>query len=224
MLDSLTLSASQRATLQAATADFEMNLYRAQDFLVARGVADESLARSFRLGVVSDEYPGFERFAGMMSIPFLTPAGVVAIKFRCISCWPEPCEDHPKYNAPEGQQVRLYNVPALHSDGDVVAICEGELDALVMTELVGIPAVGVPGVSQWKAHPWWARAFADYPDVIIVADNDIKESGKNPGLDAARKIAKDIPGSRVVIPPPGLDLNDFYLTVGREAVREACGV
>lgn len=224
MLDSLTLSHSLRATLEAVTAAFEANLYLAQEFLEDRGVVDESLARSYRLGVVSEDYAGFERFAGMLSIPFLSPAGVLAIKFRCLGEHDCKEEGHPKYNAPDGQAVRLYNVAALHSDGDVVAICEGELDALVMTELVGIPAVGVPGVSQWKAHPWWSRCFADYEEVLVIADNDLKESGKNPGLDAARKISKDIPGSRVVIPPPGLDLTEWVLRDGVGAVREACSM
>src|SRR4051812_28766851 len=159
----------------------------------------------------------------MLSIPFLSPAGVLAIKFRCLSCVGK-CEGHPKYNAPENQQVRLYNVGALHSAGDVVAICEGELDALVMSELVGIPAVGIPGATQWDGHKWWVRAFADYPEVLVIADNDLREDGKNPGLSAAKKIAKSVPGGRVVVPPPGEDLNSWYLQAGAEAVRNACGI
>lgn len=223
MLDSLSLSSSQRQTLEEVTAASEPHLYLAQKFLSARGIESEGVARLYRLGVCPDGVTGFERFRGMLSIPFLSPAGVLAIKFRCLACWPGKCEDHPKYNAPEGQQVRLYNVAALHSDGDVVAICEGELDAMVMTELVGTPAAGVPGATQWKGHPWWARAFADYERVLVVADNDQKEDGSNPGLKAAKTIAATIPGSRVVTPPAGLDVTEWVQRDGVEAVRNACG-
>lgn len=221
MLDLLTVSASQRSTLEAATAAFEADLYQAQDFLSGRGLADERAVRGHRLGVVSEGYPGFERFAGMLSLPFVTPAGVVAIKFRCI-LHPDGCEGHPKYNAPEGQQVRLYNVGALHTDGDVVAICEGEIDALVMTELVGIPAVGVPGASNWQ--PWYGRAFADYETVLVIGDNDEKDGGKNPGLKHARRVVKEVAGARLVLPPAGEDLNSWYLKVGADEIREICGV
>lgn len=217
MLDSLLLSNALRGSLEGATAAFEANLHLAQEFLTARGIASEATARLYRFGVVSNDYPGFERFAGMMSIPYLTPAGVVAIKFRAL----DP-EQKPKYNAPEAQQTRLYNVAALHTDGSVVAICEGELDALAMTELVGIPAVGVPGASNWA--DWYPRAFADYETVLVIGDNDTKEDGSNPGLKHARKVVKSIPGARLVLPPAGEDLNSWYLKEGREAVREACHV
>lgn len=220
MLDSLTLSGSQRRTLQLAAETFAKNVRLAEEFLAPRGVSEE-MAIGYQLGVVSEELHGFERFVGMLSIPYLSPVGPLAIKFRCISCEGK-CEGHPKYNAPEGQQVRLYNVAALHTDADVVAICEGELDALVMTELVGVPAVGVPGASNWQ--DWYPRCFSDYETVLVVADNDKKEDGSNPGLKHARKVVAKVPGGRLVTPPLGLDLNDWVLRDGAAAVREACGV
>lgn len=217
MLDGLIVSSLQRRTLEQATATFEQNLYDAKDFLSARGIS-EAVARGHRLGATSDSPPvGYERFANMMSLPYLTPTGVVAIKFRAL----DP-ERKPKYDAPSGQQVRLYNVAALHTPGDVVAVCEGELDALVMSEIVGIPAVGVPGASNWQDH--WVRCFADYETVLVIADNDQKEDGSNPGLKHAEKVVKKIPGARLVKPPAGADLNDWVLDNGVEAVRNACGV
>lgn len=220
ILDSLSLSSSARATLLQATERYETAVYELAEFLGARGI-DEKAALSARLGRVSDPLPEHERHKGMLAIPYLTPAGPVAIKFRCVE--DHECKEHghAKYDAPAGQHARLYNVAALHSDGDVVAVCEGELDALVMSEVVGIPAIGIPGASHWQDH--WARAFADYERVLILADNDSREDGSNPGLRHAEKLAKKIPGSRVVLPPKGMDASEWVLEHGMEEVRNACG-
>lgn len=217
MLDSLIVSTLQRQSLEAATEAFEENLYDAADFLSARGIS-EQVARSYRLGATStDPIVGFERFANMLSIPYLSPAGVLGLKFRAL----DP-ERKPKYDAPSGQHARLFNVNALHSKGNVVAICEGEIDAIVMTELVGIPAVGVPGASHWADY--WPRCFSDYEEVLVVADNDVKEDGSNPGLKHATRVVSKIAGARLVTPPPGEDVNSWVLRDGAEAVRDACGV
>lgn len=217
MLDQLTLSSSLRKSLETATALFERNLYDAQDFLVSRGIT-EAQAVSYRLGAVpSDAPPEYERFVGMMSLPYLSPAGVVALKFRAL----DP-ERKPKYDAPSGQHARLYNVAALHSKGDTVAICEGEIDALVCTEHVGIPAVGIPGASHWLDH--WSRAFMDYEEVLVIADHDAKEDGSDPGLKHALRVVQKVPGARLIKPPPGEDLNSWVLNYGVGAVRSACGI
>ena len=210
------MSGSQRATLNTATTAYQENLGLAQSFLEAR-VVSEAGATSFRLGVVSDPAtPEHERFRGMLSIPYLTPGGVVAIKFRQL----DPTRS-PKYDSPAGQTARLYNVAALHTTGDTVAVCEGEMDALVMTEVVGIPAVGIPGASNWQKH--WNRCFADYPRVLVVADNDVSNE-KNPGVRHAERVVKEIgSAARLVLPPADRDLGDWVAEHGPDAVKEACG-
>lgn len=219
MLESLSLPGAARAELLRATDRYAANVYEAADFLSGRGIGEHT-AQAFRLGVVSEPaVPEHERFRGMLSIPYLTPGGVVAIKFRQL----DPTRS-PKYDSPAGQTARLYNVAALHTTGDTVAVCEGEMDALVMTEVVGIPAVGIPGASHWQ--PWWARAFADYARVIVVADHDLtKDSGKEPpGQRHANRVVKELGScARLVMPPAGLDLNDWVLEHGARAVKEACG-
>lgn len=216
MLDSLNLSVSARKTLALAAETYAQNVFELEGFLTARGIG-ESAALGHLLGKVCDPLPGHERLEGMMSIPYLTPAGVVALKFRQL----DP-ERTPKYDAPSGQHARLYNVSALQSMGDTVAICEGELDAIVMSEVVGIPAVGVPGASNWQDH--WPRCFSDYESVLVIADNDVKEDGSNPGLKHAKRVTKGISGGRLVLPPAGLDLTDWVLEHGAEAVRTGCGL
>jgi hypothetical protein len=149
----------------------------------------------------------------------VTPSGVVAIRFRCLQdhdCREVGCA---KYDSPAGFPTRLYNVAALHTDGDRVGCTEGELDALVATHVVGIPSVGVPGIKNWKEH--FARCFADYEEVLVFADHD--EDDKK-GKAAAEKVVRKIAGGRMVLPPKGLDLTEFVQRDGVQAVREACGV
>ena len=214
MLDGLLLSESRRASLEKATAIFEGEVQRLRSFLEPRGI-ELGAATSARLGWASEDVPGYERFAGMMSIPYVTPGGVVAIKFRRLN------GDMPKYDAPSGQHARLFNVAAFQAPGDVIAICEGELDALVCTSVVGVPAVGTPGTT-FLEH--WPRCFADHARVLIVADNDEKDDGSNPGLKHAKSVQKQIPNSQIIMPPVGLDLGEWVLECGPEAVRKAMDV
>lgn len=219
MLDSLTLSQSHKDSLERATAKYETNIDQAGSYLHARGITRDA-ALSYRLGVVSEPEPGHERFVGMLALPYLTVSGPVAIKFRRIDG-----SDGAKYDSPAGQRIRLYNSRSLASPGDLVAVCEGELDALVCTSALGIPAVGVPGASTWEDH--WARCFADYPTVLVVADHDVKTDDKgresSPGLKHAHKVVQKIHGARLVTPPPGLDLGEWVLRDGPEAVRKVMG-
>lgn len=216
MLDSLSVSPQRRDEMERVVTACEANLYEAADFLQSRGIG-EGIAREARLGVVGSDLPAaFDRFRGMLCLGYVTPAGVIALKFRQL----EP-ERTPKYDAPSGQHVRLYNVAALHTHGDTVAICEGELDALVMTHVVGIPAVGVPGASNWQDH--WARCFADFDRVLVIADHDAKADGTDPGVRHAKKVVKAVRGGQLVLPPAGHDLTEWVQRDGVDAVKEACG-
>lgn len=226
MLDSLALSASQRNALAEAAHRYHNTVEDVAPYLAGRGLT-KAHADSFLLGAVSDPMPGHERFRGMVSIPYLTPAGVVGFKFRCPavdhSC---KAESHPKYDSPAGQQSRLYNVGALHGDSNVIAIVEGELKALICTAVVGVPAVGTPGTQWTKEHPHFARVFADFEHVVVVADHDLNEDGRTDqgrGVGHAKKVAASL-GGRVVMPPPGLDLDEWVAKEGAEAVREGMGL
>lgn len=220
MLDSLKLSESHRASLEEAAAAYQQQLTQDQvSYLIGRGI-DRDAGLSARLGGCNEPLPGHERFQGMIALPYVTPAGVVAIKFRCPLDHDCKAEGHSKYDQPS-QHARLYNVQALHMPGDVAAICEGEFDALVMTHRVGIPAVATPGTT-WLDH--WPRCMADYERVLVLADSDVKEDGSNPGLKHANKVASTMSNAEVVSPPPGLDCTDWFLAEGAEAIRERCGV
>jgi DNA primase len=108
----------------------------------------------------------------------------------------------------------LYNVADITIDSSVVVVCEGELDAVVVSGILNLPAVGVPGVQAWKPH--FNKLFAGYDTVYIVGDNDIKEDGTNPGAEFSRRVSQEVMNSRIVSLPASMDINDYYLANGKE--------
>jgi DNA primase len=98
-----------------------------------------------------------------------------------------------------------------------IVVCEGELDAVITSGMLGIPAVGVPGVQSWKPH--FPKLFTGYETVYVVGDNDIKEDGSNPGADFSKRVANEIVNSQIVTLPAGMDINDYYLAYGADATR-----
>jgi DNA primase len=178
---------------------------QAASYLTARGITKQ-VAATFLLGSVAEPSAGHEHAVGRLSIPYITPAGVVGIKFRAIG------DGTPKYLWPTGQKIGLFNVGDLHKYSDTIAICEGEIDTIILSSFTGIPSVGVAGVSQWK--PWFPKLFESYSRILIFADNDVKEDGRNPGLELAGRIKEDLNTATVVQLEPNLDVNDTYLKYG----------
>lgn len=221
MLDSLLPSSAQLNSLERATARYHENVEAVASFLVSRGIGKEA-AYEQRLGLVSDPLPGHERFAGHMSLPYQTVGGVVAIKFRCIAdhnCKDVGCQ---RYDQPSGQKVHLFNAGVLATTkADVVAVCEGELDAILCTHELGIPAVGT-AAGTWLDH--YPRCFADFEEVVIIADHDVKPDGSSPGIKHAKRVQATISRSRIVVPPAGLDLGEWVAQEGREAVLKGIGL
>ena len=102
-----------------------------------------------------------------------------------------------------------------------IVICEGELDAVVVSGVVGIPAVGVPGVTAWKPH--FPKLFTGYDTIYIVGDNDDKADGANPGQEFSKRVQSEVSGGVIVTLPPGMDINEFYLQHGKEATENLLG-
>jgi DNA primase len=139
-----------------------------RSYLASRGL-DQDAVNGSLLGLVTEPDPAHEQYRGRLSIPFLTPTGVVYMRFRCLE--DHECKEfkHGKYEGASGEDVRLFNVSSLHGSGSIVGIAEGELDALVATHS-GLPSVGVPGANNWK--PFYYRLFQDYERVIVMGDGD----------------------------------------------------
>lgn len=111
-----------------------------------------------------------------------------------------------------GSQTRLYNVNALLSAGDIIAVTEGEIDAITLNYKCGIPSIGVPGANSWKKH--YSRILQDFEKVYIFADGD------QAGSEFARKVAQEVQGVTIINLPEGQDVNSLYLTHGAQYFQE----
>ena len=203
------LSDSQKELLGLAAHKYAENISQAEDYLRSRGITQE-VARLARLGVVTEAEPGHEAFIGRLSIPYITKSGVVDIRFRALNPAVEP-----KYMGMAGTDTKLYNVLDIDRAGDWIGICEGELDTLTMSRLVGVPCVGVPGANSWKKH--YTRLLADFERVFVFADGD------QPGREFASSLARELPCT-VITFGDGEDVNSAYIKYGAEAIREKIGI
>lgn len=158
----------------------------------------------FSLGFVPDG-----QFAGRLSIPYMTPGGVVQIKYRCANELHHEGAKHiepdcPKYLYEAGTGTYLYNAQVLIHASETVVITEGELDAICVQAYTGLPAVAYPGVETWKKHPHWRLCFEGVSSVIVIADGD------KPGRESALRVAESIGlSARVVDLPNGHDSNSY---------------
>lgn len=210
------LSESQKAFFRQATEKYHAS-YRgspAEEYIRSRGLGSEKIQaklEEFRLGYVDSPLPGHEQYQGMLSIPYLRWSrkdgwAVVAIRYRRISG-----EGKPKYLTQAGDRPRLYNTIALLQDSPVVAVTEGEIDAIT-AQMCGIPTVGVPGAQAWQ--PWFSEPFFGYKTVYVLADGD------DAGAHFAQVVAEQVPRALVVPCPPGEDVNSLVLSQGPKALLE----
>src|SRR6267143_57569 len=101
------LSNELRSTLGKAASQYHQGVASALGYLEGRGISPAAVD-SYRLGVVPT-------------------AGDLEVKDH--ECKAEHCV---KYLGLAGRN-NLYNVSALFSAGDTIAVCEGEMDSLVLT-------------------------------------------------------------------------------------------
>jgi len=207
----VTVSQELRLSLQQAAENYHAAVDQVATYLQGRGVTRET-ASTFRLGYVSESnvQVGHEQYVGRLAIPFLTPAGIVDIRFRSIEEG-----DGAKYLTRPGASSHLYNVLAFQEDIDVIAICEGEFDTMMACQS-GVTAVGVSGANNWK--DWYSRAFTDYRRVVVLCDGDTA------GRDMGKRIAQQIDTAVLVVMPDGHDVNSFVLEHGPQALRERVGL
>jgi DNA primase len=209
------LSAQRRALLAQATERYAGAFpgSPADEYLAGRAISERTAA-SFQLGYCADPIEGHERFAGRLAIPYLTPAGVVGMRFRKLVLTED---DDEKYSQEKAVRTGLYNVLDLHKSEPWIAVCEGELDTMVMSAVVGVPAIGIPGVDHWGVNgSTWARLLQDYDTVFICVDPD--KAGRKIQADIARRVENPI-----VIELPA-DVNDTVIKHGAPWVLEKMGL
>lgn len=181
-----------------------------ESYLLGRGIT-KSLQDSFRLGYVEEPLPGDELFKGRISIPYLTAAGVVSIRFR------STVSHEFKYLGRPGDRTRPFNVGVLSDPHQTIYITEGEMDAIIATA-VGLPAVGLPGVMSWKSRgKVYARLFR-FRRVVVLADGD------EPGRKFAELVASALDGCRIIGMPDGEDVNSMFQQLGHQGLREYVGI
>ena len=160
---------------------------------------DPVIAAKYQFGYVARPLPGDERFAGMLSVPYLSPAGVVSLKFRSLG---SQSAGGSKYAQASGQKGRLYNSNAYFNAGTKIGISEGEIDAVSATEHLGLPTMGVPGAQGWQDA--WKTVLKDFTTVFVFADGD------QPGRQFAYDVADAIGWrARVVECPDGEDVSSM---------------
>lgn len=184
----------------------------AVEYLKKRGITGEA-ARDFKLGFVKEPLQNHDDMAGMLCIPFITPTGVSALRFRRLE------GTGPKYMQELGTYSPLFNVRDLHRPEPYIALCEGELDGLVMSALVGVPAIALAGLGQWvKNGKFYKRILQDYDTVFVCMDTDDKGEGQKTAGQIMRSL-----GNAVNIQLP-FDVNDTFLQFGRESILKELGL
>ena len=147
------LSNSHRQFLMKATQQYASQIDKAEEYLSTRKLSVEE-AKRFHLGLVVDPLPGHEAFAGRLAIPYVTPTGVVDIRFRTIK------NEDPKYMGMAGAKTTMFNTNAIFSAQKYICVTEGEFDCIVMSVKTAHPTVGIPGANNWKSH--YSRILDDF--------------------------------------------------------------
>lgn len=204
------LSPERRKSLALKAEAYAGNVEEVLPYLATRGISDET-ADLFGLGYVSEG-----QFQGRLSIPYITNAGVVQIKYRCLDIRHEIDGKHKceaKYLGEAGCSTHLFNARALIGAGDIAVLTEGEMDAISVQSATEIPSVGYPGVNNWEK--FYRLCFEGVRDVVVVADGD------DVGRKAAKAIAEKLGMvARVVDLGDGYDSNKFLTEFGAEKLTE----
>lgn len=206
-----TLSEEQRRFFEQAVSTYQADLVgdtSAQGYLASRGLGPSALV-TYRLGVVRRSLAGHEQYAGRLALPYLTPAGVVNIRFRCLKAHDCAAENCPKYLSADGAGTNLFNVLDLKKDSPFICVAEGEIDTMSLS-LAGLPAVGVPGADAWQKH--FSRCLEDFEVIYAFGDGD-KAGSKFSSFLARETRARPI---RI---PAGKDCNDIFREAGAAGLR-----
>lgn len=187
----------------------------AEEYVLGVRGLDPATVERHRLGYAGPgtNIPGLERFNHHLVIPYLAADGhPVRFKFRSL----DPTAEK-RYDAPKGQPQRLFNVEAVTTGSDYLAITEGEIDCMSLSQL-GVPTVGIAGVSAWKHH--FPRLMEGFNRVVLFKDNDMDGSKTDVLEEAIRKDAPDMPLLAIVVPSPFKDINEALVAGAGDLIRQ----
>ena len=124
-------------------------------------------------------------------MPYIEGGEVVAIKKRCFI---DGCSKEHKWNWMKGGKQSLYGIDALEdAQGDVVYMCEAELDLASAWQMDLRPVVALPGAGKDLTDEM-REAMAKFDKVILLYDqfDKLTEKGEHPADKGAEKIAKTL--------------------------------
>ena len=199
------LSSSHRQFLLQATHQYASQIHLAAEYLATRNLSVEE-AQRFHLGVVKDALPGHEQYTGRLTIPYITPSGVVDIRFRAIG------NADPKYMGMPGAKTSMFNAQVVLTASDYICVTEGEIDCITMSVKTNHPAIGIPGANNWK--PFYSKILDDFDTVIVLADGD------SAGMDFGKKVSRELGNVNIVQMPEGHDVNSIVMLEGAEFINE----
>lgn len=168
-------------------------------------------ANRFSLGVVASSEPGFEQYYGRLAIPYLDRLGPTGLQFRCMAehvCKEVNC---PKYLQLDGQTLGFFNVLSLDSDEEVAHICEGEVDAITLSQVVSGPVLGICGATKWMPH--FHYHLTGFERVVGWADGD------KAGTKMSERIRDKVRNADIVSLPDGEDVNSLFVAKGSDYLR-----
>jgi len=200
------LNNSQRSFLLQATQKYAAQIEVAAEYLSSRQLSVEE-ASTFHLGVVVDPLPGHEAYKGRLAIPYITPSGVVDIRFRDLTGTHDA-----KYMGLVGAETTMFNTQAVFAADDYICVTEGEFDCIMMSSKTQHPTVGIPGANNWKKH--YAKILDDFDTVIVLADGDA------PGLEFGKKISRELGNVVIISMPDGEDVNSMIIKEGSDWIDE----
>jgi DNA primase len=199
------LSGSQKNFLLQATQRYAAKIELATEYLLSRQLSVEE-ANIFHLGVVDDPLPGHDAYKGRLAIPYITPSGVVDIRFRAMH------NEDPKYMGLVGAKTTMFNTQACFVADKYICVTEGEFDCIMMSVKTMHPTIGIPGANNWKPH--YAKILDDFDTVIVLADGDAA------GLEFGKKISRELGNVNIISMPEGEDVNSMMIKKGSDWIDE----
>jgi DNA primase len=160
------------------------------------------------LGIVKEPLPGHESYKNRLAIPYITPSGVVDIRFRSINNH----SDEPKYMGIPGAKTTMYNAQAVLVASNYICVTEGELDTVILSAKTGHPSIGIPGINNWKS--FYSKILDDFETIIVLADGD------NAGLEFGKKLSRELSNVNLLQMPEGHDVNSIIVQEGKEWIDE----
>lgn len=169
-----------------------------REWLIARGITEQTM-EAFKIG---EQTPNGKTIA---LFPYIRDGQLVNVKYRDIA-------DKRGMRQEKDAEPCLFGWHLIDPKARVIAICEGEIDAMTLHQ-AGIPALSVnagAGNFQWLESDW--ERLERFSEVLVAFDAD--EAGEKGAKEAIRRLGAD--RCKRMVFPGHKDANE-YLQAG------ACG-